>query len=217
MKILWKEWHQQRWLFFSGCLAGISLPALECLLFWTRSHGFKTDMGGAVLSCAGALFAIVLAIATAHHDTKRGTDDFWHSKPVRLSKIFTVKILLAAVLLLLAFLLTISLDFITHYRRDRDMSFFAWQAFCYTYPIAVVLFAFTMLLVVVVRDNAKAALLAIWAGLLIYFLPLLSGSLGWMNIFERFINANQNSSLLQLILWKLALPQKITPGASPAG
>ena len=171
MRLLWKEWQQQKWIIICGLLAGIAFPAMECLLVWKLNGEFRTDTGSGAVVCCGALFAIILAIATMHHDIRRGVDSFWQSKPIRAWKLLTVKFLLAAFLLYLIFLAVISLDVLTHYSRS-NMASFAWRAFWYTYPIALLLFALSVLLMAVTRDAAKTAFLAIWAMLLIYFLPL---------------------------------------------
>ena len=192
MQMLWKEWRQQRGMFLLFCLGGISFPVLECYVTWSRSGEIRTDTGSGILLAFGALFAIILAIATTHHDTQKSVDDFWQSRPIRIRRLFAAKVFLAAVLMLVVFLMMISLDMVTHFRRSSNASF-AWQAFCHTYPLALMLFALTMFLVVVLRDDAKVVLIAIWATLLVYFLPLLIGGLGWMSIFERLDSLEENS------------------------
>ena len=196
MKMLWKEWQQQKWLFLISCIAGISFPVLDCLM----NRNFRADMGSIVVLAAGALFAIILAIATTHHDIKKGTDNFLQSKPIHIWKLFTVKFILGSIVLLLSFLFVMSLDFWSKYKLHNQIDQFAWTGFCYTYPIALFLFAAAMFLLVVLRDSAKAVLLAIWLALLIYFLPLLISSLEWLNVFEQINNAKQHNSLLQFIL-----------------
>jgi len=191
MQMLWKEWRQQRGMFLLFCLGGISFPVLECYVTWNRSGEIRTDTGSGILLAFGALFSIILAIATTHHDTKKSVDDFWQSRPVRIRRLFAAKVFLAAVLMLVVFLMMISLDMVTHFRRSSNASF-AWQAFCHTYPLTLMLFCLTMFLVVVLRDNAKAVLIAIWATLIIYFLPLLIGGLGWMSVFEQ-LDTKQDS------------------------
>jgi hypothetical protein len=210
MKLLWKEWQQQKWIIFSGLLAGVSFPVFECLLVWNRNGYFRTDTGSGVLLAGGAIFAVILAIATMHHDIRKGVDSFWQSKPVRIWKLFTVKFLLGALLLYVIFLATISLDLITHFSRDNNFSF-AWAALCYTYPIGLCLFGLSMFIMVLTRDAAKTAFLAIWAGLLIYFLPLMFRGLEWMNIFER-LNNRQQPSVVENLMWLFSLPEKVASG-----
>lgn len=207
MKTLWKEWQQQKWLFLIGCLAGISFPVIESLLTWRRSGEFRTNMGVAIVTVCGALYAIILSITTTHHDTNKGTDNFWRSKPIGIGKLFTIKSLVGAAVLFISFLFVMGLDFYSTYRLNNFIDQDAWTSLCYTYPLALFLFTSSMFLLVVLRDSAKTVLLAIWLALLIYFLPLLIGSLEWLNIFEQLNNANQRPSLLQYIIWICSLPK----------
>jgi hypothetical protein len=219
MRLLWKEWQQQKWIILLGILTGISFPAIECVLVWKRSGEFRTDTGSAIVLVGGVIFSIILAIATMHHDIRKGTDIFLQSKPVSLWKFYTIKFLLASILLMLAFLAVITLDLITGYRRTDYLSF-ASAAFSYTYPIALALFAVSLFLMAVTRDAAKTAFLSIWAMLLVYFLPLMFRGLEWMNLFEQINNANRRPSIIQHLIWLSSLPEKITPGMAvyrPAG
>ncbi|HPS56253.1 MAG TPA: ABC-2 transporter permease [Sedimentisphaerales bacterium] len=184
MKILWKEWHQQKWLIIAGLLAGITLPIFEW--FHNRqdnSPNNTTETGSIAILACGVLFAIILSAASTHCDLKKGTDNFWQSKPLTAHKLFITKFLTAAILLLLAFLFVQSIDFITNSRRD-SFPILARTALTLTYPIALIMFSLTMFLMAIIRDTAKTVLLAIWAALLIYFLPLLTNTLQWLNIFE---------------------------------
>jgi len=191
MRILWKEWRQQRWLFWMGCVLGLIFPVLEGLGGLHYNRGFYTNSGNGVVLGFGALFAIILAVATTHSDVKRGICDFWQSKPVSPTWLFGVKFLAASIVLLIIFLLAESLDFVTQYQHYQRFDKFAWSAFCYTFPIAMVMFSVTMFITILTRDSAKSVLIAIWIALLVYFLPLLMGGLSWLNVFELMENDNK--------------------------
>ena len=212
MKTLWKEWHQQKWLFLVFCIAGIALPIFQVSTIWFRNGNFRSNLGRGVVLGFGALFAILLSIATTNSDAKKGVDNFLLSKPIRVYKLFVTKIVLAAVLLLIAFLFVSSMDFVSDSKHSSVASF-AWVAICYTYPIALMLFAVTMFLVVVLRDTAKAVLMAIWVALMVYFLPLLVGSLGWINIFEQLDNTYNRPSVVRYLIWLCSLPERTSSGA----
>lgn len=201
MKTLWKEWCQQKWLFVLFCITGISFPILDVITNWPRYGKIHSDYGSAVVVGLGVLFAIILSIATTNSDVKKGVDNFLLSRPVRVHKLFITKIVLAAVLLFIAFLFVSSLDFASASKNHRFPSF-AWTAICYTYPVALMLFAVTMFLVVLLRDTAKAVLMAIWVTLMVYFLPLLVSGLEWMNIVEHLSN-HQDSLLTHLLNQRL--------------
>jgi hypothetical protein len=213
MRILWKEWRQQRWLFWMGCVLGITYPVLEGLGGLHYNRGFYTNSGSGVVLGFGALFAIILAVATTHSDVKRGICDFWQSKPVSPTWLFGVKFLVASMVLLTIFLFTESLDFVTRYQRDQDFYKFAWSAFCYTFPIAIVMFSVTMFVTILTRDSAKSVLIAIWIALLVYFLPLLMGGLSWLNVFELMGNDNKPTAVGDIIFPLLAGPRTHLPVA----
>jgi len=216
MKILWKEWHQQKRLILAGSLAGITLPIFE----WFNNRQFNpqinnTETGSiAVLAC-GALFAIILSAASSHHDLKKGIDNFWQSKPLKTRKLFITKLLLASVMIFFAFLFVQSIDFITHSRQGYFPAL-ARAVLAYTYPIALVMFSLTIFLMVIVRDVAKTVLLAIWAALLIYFLPLLTNTLQWLNFFKVIDQPSRTPSIIDYFVWLTLLPSKIDCGVSIA-
>ncbi|MHC5061998.1 MAG: hypothetical protein ACYTFK_13040 [Planctomycetota bacterium] len=200
MKVLWKEWQQQKWLFLLFCVLGIALPLFQVIIIWLLRGNFQSEVGSGVVLCFGALFAVLLSIATTNSDVKKGVDNFLLSKPVRVRRLFVAKIALAAVLLWVAFLFISVFDLASEVTHKLSLASFAWAAICYTYPISLMLFAVTMFLVVVLRDTAKAVLLAIWAALMVYFLPLLTGSLEWMNIFGQLDNIYVRQSVVQYLI-----------------
>jgi hypothetical protein len=182
MNILWKEWRQQRLLFALGAGLGILFPLFDLLS--RRRYGVSsTHAGTAMVAVLGGLYALILAIATSQDDIRHGVSEFWQSRPVSVARVLVTKFLLGAGLLLLAFLATQGLDFLTLDPRSGDVRS-AWNALTVTWPIAVLLFSVAVFLTVLMRDAARTAMVAIWVLLLIYFLPLLAGGLQWMNVFE---------------------------------
>lgn len=216
MKTLRKEWRQQRLIFLIGCLAGIFLPVFQLIDdLRRRQQEISVDTGTGIVLAFGALVAILLAVATTFADTKKGIDEFWQSKPIRIWKVFMVKFLVAAAVILVCFLIITSLDFITNSVNGRFAGF-AFSALCYTFPIALMLFCVTMFFTVILRDTAKAVLLSIWAALLFYFLPLLVNGLGWMNVFEQMEEYDSHSLVNQVLsIWlgnkgKISFHQAVT-------
>ena len=185
MAMLWKEWRQQRWLVLIACVVGPVFPALELMTRRAPGREFRTEVGTGVVLGLGAFFAVILALATTQADVKRKLAMFWESRPVCPLRLVVVKFVVGALLLLVVFGATLSLDFWSYTSQDPPFADFAWRAFCYTYPVSLMLFAVTMLLVVLLRDATKAMLLALTAGLLVYFGPLLVGGLEWLNVFEQ--------------------------------
>lgn len=209
MKLLWKEWQQQKWLFLFACLVGIILPIYDMFkIAATYKYPFPTSMGGVVVMVSGVLFAIILAVAATHKDSIKGVDTFLASKPLAIGKLFAVKYLLGAAGLAFIFFYILTVDFFSAWVLKHQVAQLAWTAFCYTYPLALFLFAAAMLLVIVLRDNAKTVLLSIWLALLLYFLPLMLNSLEWLNVLKQF-NTDYHPSLLDYIVQRWYRPDEI--------
>jgi hypothetical protein len=200
MKILWKEWRQQRWFLLAGGLLGILLPVSTVVQALSRHQTtpISLSIGGGVILTFGGLFALILAVATTYDDVRRGVDDFWQSKPVNPRRVFRTKLLLGALGLLGCFLFAESLDWITHIKNYRQLPMFSWVALCYAWPLAVMIFSVTMCFTVLLRDATRAVLLSIWFALLVYFLPLLLRGLAWLNLFEQTQNI-YNKTVLGII------------------
>ncbi len=203
MSILWKEWRQQRLLFALGCILGIAGPGLDLLQRMHNGWG-GTEAGSIIVAMFGALYALILAVATTHDDIQRGVSEFWQSRPLGPGRVFATKLLVGAALLLAAFCFIESLDVIPSgmrwgYQAPWRMP---WMMLTTTWPIAVFLFAAAMFLTVLMRDAARSVMVAIWLGLLIYFLPLLVGPLRWMNVFDMLFEGGrgQPSILLDIVV-----------------
>ena len=198
MSILWKEWRQQRLIFVLGCGLGVVFPVFD--LLQRSRHGWGgTLVGSGIVACCGALYALILGVATTQDDVRRGVSEFWQSRPVRPQRIFTTKLLLAAGLLLAVFLCIECLDLAYgDYWGSRRT---AWNILTVTWPIALLLFSASMFFTALMRDSAKSVMAALWLGLLIYCLPLLANSLGWMNVFNMLYEGGreQPSILMDIV------------------
>jgi hypothetical protein len=195
MRILTKEFHQQKWVLLSGCLAGLAFPIMEYSLI-NRPGKHETNSGVIAVLFAGAFFGILLAAATTWHDARKGAGNFLLARPFNCSRIFITKVLLAAVSLLAVMLLVSSIDIATNLGRERGFSLIGLSIVSLTWPIALMLFALTMFLMVVTQDPAKSVLVAAWAGLLVYFLPVMLNGLQWLSFF--WLMDNMEKSLFSL-------------------
>lgn len=184
MRIITKEFHQLKWMLISGCIAGLSFPVVEYFMMQQRRSTIRnTNSGVFIVLCGGAFFGILLAAASTWHDARKGASDFILARPFNCSRIFITKALLAAVLLPLAMLLVSSIDIATNLGEEQGFSLFGLSILSLTWPISVMLFALTMFLVVVTQDAAKSVLMAAWAGLLVYFLPIMLNGFNWLSFF----------------------------------
>jgi hypothetical protein len=198
MRILWKEWRLQRWLLFWFIILGLAFSFGELAVSRESPHGRQVHSGAIIVFSLGAFYAMLLALRSTAGDFGR-TVEFWQSKPVSFLRLLTTKYVLGAGVLLVLFAITLSLDFIFSGSNDdgqRRFPWIAWQAFCYTYPIALLTFSLGMFLVIMLQDVVKAAMICIWIVLMLYFLPFLNPLLEWMNIFEQLRHKHSASPIL---------------------
>jgi hypothetical protein len=184
MKTLWKEWRQQRSLVVFGACAGILWPLIEMAGNYATRRVWKTDLGSGIVAGGGAAFAVFLAMATGYADLRRGIDTFWQTRPVRIRRIFLVKLVVAMGLLAGTFALVMAPEILTAIRGPNEGPYLAWTVFWTTWPIAVLLFGAGLFFVALIRDMAKAAFVTVWFGLLVYFLPLFFNGLRPLNAIE---------------------------------
>jgi hypothetical protein len=185
MGLLWKEFRQQRMTFVFGCGAGILGPFLYAVTPYADARGSMA--GSTIVGIFGALYAMVLATSTTQWEVRN--EDFWQSRPLSSARLFLTKVVVGAGTLLAAFLIVQSLD----------SPQFLWEAstiLTMTWPISVLLFSISMFFTILMRNAAKAAILSMWAGLLVYLMPLLTPGLQSMNAFEMLINSGRTGSLL---------------------
>lgn len=99
--LLWKEWREQRPIVLTGILLAALLPFF--MMAGRAGYGGKTDLATLVAAtllvnvCVlWPLFAAVAGAATISHEIGEGTLDFLLSRPVSRVRVWTVKLLLAA-------------------------------------------------------------------------------------------------------------------------
>ena len=216
MKTLWKEWRQQRGLVLFGICAGILWPLIEMASSYATRKVWFTNFGSGIVAGGGAVFAVFLAVATGYADLRPGIDTFWQSRPVRIRRVFLVKLLIGMFLLAVAFAVVMVPDLWTGLLRGSGLPEFVWTVFWTTWPVAVLMFGAGLFFLALTRDMAKAAFVTIWFGLLVYFLPLFLNTLQPLNVIERIANDQTNlvRDVVQILQSKrlpqgLSWPQRI--------
>jgi hypothetical protein len=202
MRILWKEWREQRGLVVLAACAGVIWPLIDIVGNYSNQTILFTELGSWIVAGGGATFAVFLAMATGYSDLRQGIDTFWQARPVRVSKVFLIKLLLGMVLLAVTFAIIMTPEICTMLlqgpdRSGRFLPWPGWPAFWTTWPIAALLFGAGLFFMALVRDVAKAAFVTIWFGLLVYFLPLFFNGLKPLNVFERFDNPYHNGEFFR--------------------
>ena len=204
MNLIWKEWRQQRLLFLVGCLLALIGPLADVARWLSAGQMGVSKTGSFIVMIFGAAYALILAAATTQDDVRHGISDFWQSRPVSIARLFTTKMVVGAGLLLVGFLLIQGLDLSARVFSASTYAFTdeAWTILTVTWPAAVLLFAVTMFLTALMRDPARSVLGAVWFGLLLYFLPVLTSGLKWLNIFDIIggRRSNQHSLLFDVFV-----------------
>ncbi|HSV26629.1 MAG TPA: hypothetical protein VLH60_01945, partial [Sedimentisphaerales bacterium] len=197
MRILTKELHQQKWMVFAGCLVGLIFPAIEYWIFHEGPRRHESTSGAIAVLLGGAIFGILLALAAAYPDARKGSRDFFLARPFNCSRIFITKTLLAAVTLPMTLAVIAAPDFITSFGRTEHFAL-AWAIFTVTWPIALMIFSLTVFLMVLTQDQAKSLVLAAWSAVLVYLLPPFVNGFRWLSVPRHLEDAGQ-SVLLYLL------------------
>ncbi|MBN2583307.1 MAG: hypothetical protein JXL80_09570, partial [Planctomycetes bacterium] len=194
-KLLWREWRENRWFLYAGLLL---------VLVWPLSSSFQSfswyadprqaRIGevagvtcGAVMALGG-LLAVIVGVAAGCRDMRGRVSDFWLSRPVGLWSWLSARYLsgLATVLATATIPLMAALTLRLAQLTADDPIKYKYVGEILTCALLhgallAVIYSLAMLLGLLVRRPSHAAILAIAAGLLVYFLPVLVPPLGIMN------------------------------------
>ena len=164
--IAWKEWHESRAFFFLALAVFIGLPLIGGLEYAIAYHrAFSTSASPWVVFFGGVL-AIFVGVGTTCRDFHGRLDDFWRSRPVSPLQWLAVKYVIGLLVVIASCVLPLLLDWVTNrsdYLDPLILLFpFVWCA----------IFSIGFLAGCLIRRTAHAAMLALAAMLLIYFVPI---------------------------------------------
>lgn len=214
--MLWKECSEQRWFFLAGVVLFFLIPLGSATIIYCKVSGrFDTDDAIGMVLCFGGLYAIVLGVGAVCRDLSGGLHTFWRSRPVSTTALFTVKYAVA-----LAILLSLTCGALAMTAAMRVDAFhdtwYRTEAFpillCHT-PLLVLILSVAFLLGCLIRHAARAAMLAILAGLLFYFAPTLVAALSPFSVFGKLLEWSpafrlygpSYSETPQHVLWDMLL------------
>lgn len=183
MRLILKEWRQQKWFILFGILAAWLFPLREIIQegLSTGHWAMRWDPSRLLFVLLfGPVFAIILSLATTAADVRSGVDIFWQSRPISITRLVLTKFLAGAFLLAIGFTVVVLPEILTGHRYGTENTAFLVM----TYIRSLWLFALTMFLMILLRDATKAVMFAFWSGLLLYFLPWLTDTLRWFNMAE---------------------------------
>jgi hypothetical protein len=174
--IAWKEWREIQAFLYIALFVFIGLPFIgELERTWHTNRPLEIQTGPFVI-LLGGLLAVLIAVGSTCRDFQGHLEDFWRSRPLGVSRWLAIKFVIGLMVTLGSCDLAWAVNVWT---IRNDMSFINWwmmMAFCSLQWTAIYSLAF--LSGCLIRKMANAAMIAIAAMLLVYFLPaLLPGSI----------------------------------------
>ncbi|NLX60558.1 MAG: hypothetical protein GXY74_15890 [Phycisphaerae bacterium] len=202
--LLWREWRENRWFLYAGLLLLLIIPAVGLRpvpLSSPDPYAASNHMVGvrqiADITCAfavilGGLLAVVVGVAAGCRDMRGRVSDFWRSRPVTLGSWLSARYLAGLATVLVATSVPLLAVWVLLLVAEPIMNYSGGYAcangiLAYVVPHAALLaliYSLAMLLGVLVRRPSHAAILAIAAALMVYFLPILVPPLGTLNFWN---------------------------------
>lgn len=228
ISLIWKEYREIRFLSLCTLAFFVGFPILEGLHRVLRSRPFGSDMGSGLVLGLGAVYALLVAIATTCTDLSHPLDRFWRSRPVPVFHSLAVKYLVGLFSVVavtgIPVLLEMFYQFHTYPERYQYTILpFGWSfrvLMCHT-PILVLIFSSSFLIGCLLRRPVETAILSSTAGLLVYFTPLLFSNLVDFSIFNMMDNHDAVTIIRNVPSYLASIPWSETwqiplglPGAS---
>jgi len=202
--LLWKEWKEQRWFLMAGGIIFFIIPVLVIAFhLWISSHhkgnahrpileilwSLVNEFGAGYAIAFGGVFAVFLGVGVACRDLPDSLQNFWRSRPIGLTRWLWTKYVCGLLVLLVSCSLLLVLGLIlrpgTNEADYRDFGVYA--ALDYHSFTLILLYSVAFLIGVLVRHTAQAAILALGAGLVVYFLPMILPPLAWLSVFNHLM------------------------------
>lgn len=167
--LVWKEWCEVRAFLWIGLGVFVGLPVIGGLEALAQSaHRFSISTAIWVLPFAG-LLAIFVGVGAACRDFGGRLEEFWRAQPTGILKPLLVKFVVGLAVVMAACVPPLLLEWTVNLPKDRSVLQMArWFPFVWT-----ALYSLGFAAGCLVRRTAQAAMLAVSAMLLLYFLPAL--------------------------------------------
>ena len=186
-----KEAREHLWFLFAGIAVFFSAPLLdtarECYAArrLNRPCDLHSEAAIGMVVALGGFYALMLAVAATCRDLDARTEIFWRSRPIRPERLLTVKFLVG-----LAVLLTVTCGVLvmetlvpgSPWQQRQEAPFLLFHTFT-----LILIYGVSFLLGCLVRQSAKAALLSVVAGVVIYFVPFVLPYLNSVCVLERLL------------------------------
>ncbi len=206
--LAWKEWQEQRWFMLAGVtlisVVPLIIAAIIVLiqyifgypqgyqesLFFRLWHTLRNVGPGFVLSLGGA-FAIFLAVGITSRDLHDPLAFFWRSRPIGVGRWLLIKYLTGLEILLISCSAVLFPKVLMNIFVERNLQ---WELdpvvilFYHTFTL-ILIYSISFWLGCLVRQAARAAILSLAAGLLVYFLPVIFPPLSFMSVYTLMLQA----------------------------
>jgi hypothetical protein len=175
----WKEWHEIRAFLWIALGVFVGLPIIggfESQLQYSKH--FELSATPWVIAFGGVL-AVFVAVGATCRDLNGSLEDFWRSCPVSAASWMRMKYAVGLTVVLIACSLPLVLEWALSTQENH--------AFLYPLalaPIWAVQYSLGFLAGSLIRRTGRAAMVALGAMLLIYFLPVLLPPLKWFGLDE---------------------------------
>jgi hypothetical protein len=174
--LAWKEWREARAFLWIALGTFVVLPVIGGIeeLFQSPAR-FEISAYPWVLTFGGVL-AIFVAVGATCRDFSGHLEDFWRSRPVSVTRWMLVKYVVGLSVVLVACIVPLAIEL--EFNREKDaILLIVWFPFLWA-----ALYGIGFLTGCLIRRTAHAAMLALAAMLLVYFLPVVLPPLQWLNI-----------------------------------
>ena len=209
--LLWKEAREHRWLLVASLALFLGFPLLMAAIasHHPRYPRFYSDEGEGVVLGLGGLLAVILAVGTTCRDLGGSLEGFWRSRPIGLGKLLLTKFAVGLCVLLLVTCGTLVMQLVMYAKAlgPWHKSSSVGILLVHTFTLILV-FSVSFLLGCLVRHAARAAVLSVMAGLLIYFLPMILPPLGWVSVFNIILGVRSRTHWR---LWVAANAEDLVP------
>ncbi|MDQ3039195.1 MAG: hypothetical protein M3R16_05265 [Pseudomonadota bacterium] len=187
LSLIWKEYREQRWFLIAALAIFCGFPLIEATGRYYRPPRmppeFYSDSAPGLVFGLGALLAIFVAIGSTTRDLRDELHVFWRSRPIGIGAWLGVKYIVGLLTVLIACTVPMLLQFAMlyfsdtrHYRSDEVGGALGVHTFT-----VVLIFSIAFLLGCLVRHATHAALLAVAAAMVIYFLPVVLAPLSFLS------------------------------------
>jgi len=174
--LAWKEWHEVRAFLWIALGIFVGLPLIGGLEAGIHvARGFQIDASTWVQTLGGVL-AIFVGVGAVCRDFGGRLEDFWRSRPVGPSRWLLIKYLVGLSVVLAACWLPLIIELAIDRDTEVIISIVEMPA------VWAALYSIGFLSGCLLRRTAHAAMLALAAMILLYFLPILLPPLAWLNI-----------------------------------